>query len=167
LYEDEHTRVEARDSQLILTALEPDGWSGWTLSWPQFQDAYIEATTRSGACSGLDRHGLVFRAEGSDQAYLYGLSCDGRFSLRKWDGEGFIVLLDWVPDERIQIGEGAVNRLGIMLQGERMTMYINGNLLGEIRDDTYQEGTLGLFIASLNTEGYRVLVDEIAYWDNP
>jgi hypothetical protein len=166
-YEDEHTRVEARDGELALTALNPDGWSGWSLSWPQLKNSYLEAAILPGACSGLDRYGVVVRAEGSDQAYLYGFTCDGRFSLRKWDGEEFTAVQDWIPSNAINTSPGATNRVGIMMRGDRYGLYANGSLLAEVVDQAYSEGTIGLFVASANTPAFTVRVQEVAYWDLP
>ncbi len=167
LYEDEHTRVEAQDGALALTAFNPDGWSGWSLSWPQLKDAYLEATVVAGACSGLDRYGVVVRAEGSDQAYLYGFSCDGRLSLRTWDGEAFEPVQNWTPANAIDTSPGAANRVGIMMRGDRFGLYANGSLVAEVVDGSFSEGTFGLFVASANTPAFTVQVQEVAYWDLP
>lgn len=169
LFEDEHTRVSAGDGTLVLTALNPDNWSAWTLSWARPDDFYLEATTRTGECTGLDRHGLVFRADDSDRAYLFGLSCDGRYSLRLWDGEAlaFTTLIDWTISEHVRAGSDQTNRLGVLAEGERLAVYANGHYLAEAQEDSYDEGAFGLFIASANTTSFTVWVDEVAYWNLP
>ena len=54
-----------------------------------------------------------------------------------------------------------------MANGNQLSMYANGKLIGEFQDGSHREGRFGIFIGSVNTPDVKVLVDEIAYWDLP
>ncbi len=165
LYEDDHTRVELQDGNLLLTALNPDGWSGWALSWPILSDFYLEATITPEACAGLDRYGLVFRSLEIDRAYLFGFTCDGSYALRLWDESRFIMLKNWTVSDAIHSEPGVANRIGVMAQADSLALYANGQLLTEVKDETLNEGAFGLFIGSVNTTMFKIRVEEISYWD--
>jgi hypothetical protein len=167
---DDTYSFEVKDSHLVMTAVNPDRTSWWMLTWPVISDFYLEKTAETTECSGLDQYGLMFRATKTNKGfigYLFGISCDGKYSLRRWDGEKFIRLVDWTSNEHINAGSNQVNRIGILADGAKIAMYANGNLLQEINDETHREGRFGVFVGSANTPNVKVLVDEIAYWDVP
>lgn len=170
LYEDEHVLFRVADEALRMAAFNPESWDGFMLSWPQINNFYLEMTATTNDCSGLDRYGLVARSVRTGEGYagyLFGISCDGQFSLRIWDGEAFTRLIDWTASEHIQAGSDQSNRIGIMMEGENISLYANGNLLAETTDETYEEGRIGVFVGSVNTEDFTVLVQEVAYWELP
>jgi hypothetical protein len=166
-YTDEHVRFEVKSGFLEATGIKADGWHGWTLSAGVLKDAYLEISAKTGECSGLDRYGILFRAPDPNKGYFLGLSCDGRYSLRLWDGSHFTALVDWTSNPAILSGAGQTNRLGIMMEGSDLTFYVNGVMVGEKQDSTFPEGRYGLFVASSATPGFTAQFDKVEYWDLP
>lgn len=170
LYEDQHVSFSVNNNMLKMVAFNPEHWDGFMLSWPVVSDFYLEMNVTPKKCSGLDRYGLVTRSTKTDKGYtgyLFGISCDGRYSLRAWDGEKFTTLIDWTESDFIKAGPNETNRIGFWAKGKNLSLYANGNLLGKINDDTYQEGKFGVFIGSINTTDFNVRVNEIDQWDLP
>jgi hypothetical protein len=167
LYEDDHVRFEVKEGEAVLTAFNPDFYEGWMLSWPGLSDFYLEGTFDSGNCSGRDRYGLVARSSAPADAYvgyLFGVTCNGRYSLRTWDGEEFDDVIPWTSSGLLQSGSGKTQRLGLWAKGTRLILYVDGKKLAEIQDSTYSSGKFGLFVGSVETDDLQIKVDEIAYW---
>jgi hypothetical protein len=136
----------------------------------QSADGYIEFVTETGTCSGLDQYGIVARMVGSDNGYigyLYGFSCDGKYSLRGWDGEAMTAFVNWTPSADILAGSNQVNRIGIKLDGTKISMYANGKLLKEINTDAYTQGWYGVFIGASSTANFTVTGTEFSVWELP
>jgi hypothetical protein len=167
LWEDDHTSMDIRNGQLIMTAFNPDFWNSWNFTGTRAQNFYLEITGTSEACSGRDRYGLIFRAPENDRGYLYGLSCDGHYSLWIWDGSSEIRLVDWTSSPHISAGPNQTNRIAVLARGNQISLYANGHLLADVSDGTYASGRYGVFIGSAATENYTVRIDELAFWDNP
>jgi hypothetical protein len=170
MYEDSHVGFSIAGGQMRMTSFEDDNWDGWMLTWREIGDFYLEAAFSPGSCEGLDRYGLMFRARPSAlgyTGYLFGASCDGRFSLRAWDGSSFRELVPWTASEAIPHGAGATVRLGVWAEGEQLRLYADGKLLAERSDDMSSNGLFGAFIAADRTSGFEVSVEEIAYWALP
>jgi hypothetical protein len=106
--EDTHSNMEVNDNRLEMTAFKADGFDSWALTWPNPTDFYAEMTVTSTKCSGLDRYGIIFRApQKANKGYLFGISCDGKYSLRLWDGKKFTNLVEWTSrPEQPHRGEG-------------------------------------------------------------
>ena len=85
---------------------------------PKISNFYLEIQGTSGdSCQGKDRYGLIFRAPDPNQGYLFGISCDGFYRLRAWDGEKFSGLISWRQSEYIHTGPNQTNRIGVYGKG--------------------------------------------------
>ena len=171
---DDYMAATYDDGALQLRALSEV--MGWRIASTQvLGDAYIEAVVEMGTCSTSDGYGLVFRVPEQvayNQGYFFGVTCDGKYSLRVWDGlSGENGQTTWLRypkgSEYVLKGKDAENTLGVMLVDDSITLYINGELVEQFVDDTYAEGFFGLFINRDNTENLTINVDQVSYWTNP
>lgn len=169
LYSDAHARFEIVEDGLHMTAFKPDFFNSWVLSWRKVKDLYLEASGSFGACGGRDSYGLMIRSTGGNNGYtgyLFGISCDGRYSLRSWDGESMATIVGWTTDESIQAGPEKSNRVGIWADGDKLSLYVNGEFLMQVNDTLHEdEGLFGLFVSSGQTTDFTTLVKEIAFWN--
>ena len=149
---------------------------GWRLATANsLENYYLEMTVTADACSGTDNWGIISRVPNineADQGYLFGISCDGRYFLKKWDGkvepEGkMYTLVNFKANNAIQSGANKTNRMGIMAVGNRLIMYVNGVKLEEVVDSSFSEGYFGPFVNSDSTLPLVVRIDEMAYWKDP
>ena len=86
--------------------------------------------------------------------------------LHAWNGKKLTALFDWRESSAVYIGQP--NRLGIMANGNTLTMYVNGLLVGEVEDDTYPfAGRFGLFVGTNQTPNFLVAFDDLLYWALP
>jgi len=147
---------------------------GWRIaSTNELGNAYIEATVKMGAaCSETDSYGIVFRVpknSGYNRGYFFGITCDGRYNLRMWDGLSgesgkSITLKYFTASDLINKGKNQVNRLGVMSVDDRLLLFVNGEYVDEIVDETYDLGFFGLFVNSDKTKDLTVYVDQVRYW---
>jgi hypothetical protein len=169
LGDDPYLDASIQDGKLVLTGKTT--LDGWRVTSTEVQDAYLEATTESGDCTGTDHYGLIFRVpdrHSPNEGYLLGFTCDGRYWLRSWDGENMTTLVNLTAAAAIHAGSHATNRIGVMADGDHFKLYANGTLLQEIDDSTWPDkGGFGLFIGARKTENFTTKTSEIAYWDLP
>lgn len=166
-WKDDFTQGQFKNNELVLTSI---GFDGWTVSFAKLANFYVEMTATTGNCSGMDRYGLIARVPDTfDTGYLAGLTCDGQYSLRYWDPakKKFIYLIDWTASDAIHSGSNQTNRLGLMAQGDELTVYANGHKLGSATDSRFTKGLYGPFIGHTDTEDFTIYIKEIAYWDLP
>ena len=172
----EFTSIDFSGGALKLKSLK--AMTGWRLANPAGQalgDLYLEASIKTGTCAADDQYGVIARIpvlKDADQGYLFGFTCDGRFSIRMWDGKIGVKgqmtrLIDWKANKAINAGSNQTNRLGILMIGGRMALYANGVLLGEVTNTTFGSGYFGLFIGGISTPNFNIDVDEMSYWENP
>jgi hypothetical protein len=150
--------------------------AGWRLPLVSQQtNTYIELTANSGACTGKDSYGIIFRIpvfKEPEQGYLYEVTCDGYYRLWKWDGlvkpsGQASILINWKQSATIHTGANQSNRLGVMSVGNKVTLYMNGEKLGEALDSSYPAGFFGVFVLSRTSDDYTVKFDGMKFWENP
>ena len=150
--------------------------AGWRMPLVSQQiNTYIELTANSGKCTGKDSYGIIFRVpvfKEPEQGYLYEVTCDGYYRLWKWDGKvapsgHATVLLNWKQSDAIRDGADQSNRLGVMSVGNKITLYMNGEKLGEALENSYAAGFFGVFVLSRTSDDYTVKFDAMKFWENP
>jgi hypothetical protein len=166
--EDKFTSVSIINNALTLKGLS--ALDGWRLTWPIISDFYLEATFKTGECAGTDRYGLIARvpdANSADRGYLVGVTCDGQYSLRKWDGSKMDNLIAWSASTAIHPGANQTNRVGLLAVGNQLSVYLNGILTKSVQDSAFDKGSFGLFIGANQTANFTVTVTNVSYWENP
>lgn len=166
--EDSYTSVKFEGGYMKLTAKSE--LDGWRLSWPVLTNAYLEAKFLTTDCSGSDHYGLMFSSpyeSGTDQGYLFGITCDGRYSLRKWTKPNMTALVNWTDSDAINIGDNAQNTLGVLTDDGTISLYINGEKVKELSEGAYKTGVFGIFIGMDNVENLTIWVDQVRYWATP
>jgi hypothetical protein len=170
-YDNDNTKVVMRGGALELTGLNADGWMGWSLTFSQKpQNFYLDAVFSQTACSGADIYGLVFRAPNTDSGYFFGVTCDGRYSLRARDfADGTnIAVVELTQNAAIHSGAGQTNRLAVRASGNKIELFANDTLLQEVTDSRFgSAGNFGAFVAANNTPGFTAKMEEISLWNLP
>jgi hypothetical protein len=165
LGKDYYMDLRVSDGNLVMRGLSST--TGWRITNKTLANGYIEMTGKMVDCSGIDNFGIYFRVPNGRTAssgYLYGISCDGQFSLRKWDGEDMTSIIYWKKADAINKGSNKLNRLGVMLDGDHISLYVNGEKVGSASDDDYGMGYVGIFIGAKETHDLTVMWDDLAIW---
>ncbi len=166
-----YTNASIQNGHMVLTANTTA--DGWRITWPVVSNYYLQATETTGQCNPSDRYGLMVQVPVSRSAaqtgYLYGLTCNGQYFLRRWDNNGGVYLVNPTASSAINTGDNATNRIGIAVTDNgQMALYANGQLLTQVSDSTYTgQGRFGLFVGSPNQANFTVNIDQIAYWNLP
>jgi len=156
----------------ITSLADADGWR--LANTDAFTNGYTELVFTTETCSVDDHYGIIFRVpalQAANQGYLFGVTCDGRYNLRKWDGTTgetgtMTTLIRYTNSAMLNSGSNKQNVLGVMTKGNIISLYINGELVDQITDDAYTGGYFGAFAGWEQTENFSVRVEKASYWVN-
>ena len=169
-YEDDAIIISVENGAMVFQSKKIKTGLRWRLTSRNPENLYLEGTFRTISCSGSDRYGLVLRAPtySDGYGYFYGVTCNGQYSLMRWDEEGQETILPLTPDTRILSGNGQINRLGLLAEGNHLRLYINGVLLTEITDEGIDDnGYIGAFVAAYEDAAFTVHLEDIKLWTLP
>jgi len=168
---DDYTTATLENGRMKLVALSEE--PGWRIASTEvLTDAYMEVDFEVQKCSGSDRYGIIFRVPEKvdyNQGYIFSVTCDGRYSLRLWDGltKKSIWVKYYAASDAINDGASQSNRLGVMTIENDIGLYINGEKVEVIEDETFTAGYFGVYINRDKTEKLTVFVDNAKYWLKP
>ena len=171
---DQFTSLTFKDGSMLMTGRTMD--AGWRLPvQDNVTNFYLEVTASPQMCASTDNYGIMFRIpdfRNAIKGYQLMVSCDGRFTLRRWDGSvepngKASILVAWRAADAINKGPNAVNRVGVMAVGSRLRVYINGVFLQEVLDETYDTGNFALMVNPDVTENFTVRYDDLSVWYDP
>ncbi len=167
-YEDSAAKIFVSGGAMTLTSFSTVGWRTWRVRPPSLTNTYLEGTFNTVNCSGSDQYGLVFKAPNYDTGfgYYFGVTCDGKFSLMRWDNSGNAILIPQTSEPAILQGSGQANRLGVMTAGDKITLYINGKQVKDVQDKALPDGFFGAFLGGFSGN-FTIQLDEISYWAQP
>ncbi|MBN2502787.1 MAG: hypothetical protein JXB38_18555 [Anaerolineales bacterium] len=163
VFDDNYGHMYIDGGRMIYTGRQ--AFDTWVGSYPIVDDMNMEAIITTGSeCTGSNRYGIIIRTDITDTGYLFGFTCDGLFSIRKFDGEKAKFLIEWTQSDAISTGPNVTNHLGITADDNTLMIYANGRLLGQVEDGGFYEGRFGPFVAAINSAEFTVYYEQIAYW---
>jgi uncharacterized protein YraI len=144
---------EITGGQFVMTAKGVAGIYCWANSWPKIQDFYLETTTlMPDSCVAGDNFGMLFRSPSSIDGYIFGLNCSGQYSLRRVSDTHVTDLIPPTSSDKILVGAGQVNRMGVVAFGGSYYLYGNGYYLATASDYSFMgPGDIGYYVNATTT----------------
>ncbi len=145
--------------QLNADALLRLMYEGEPFTWDNF---LAEVDTMR--VEGSGNYGLSFRYTDDEHYYLFSLR-DDTFSLRMPAADGeWEALIDWTTSDAIIDEFDEINRLGVLAQGNQITLLINDEVVAQLEDDALTEGAVGLAAGTFDEDFHEVAFDNLEIW---
>ncbi|MDE1462039.1 chitobiase/beta-hexosaminidase C-terminal domain-containing protein [Spartinivicinus poritis] len=144
------TPVEVTDPAKLGTYIQ-------YLPGKEWVDYQVEVKLRS---TDDDQVGIMFRVLDSQHYYRFGWNSSGnRRQLVKREGSNFIVL----AEDNIGYQPWATYSLKVIAKGSQLSVFINSQLIFEVNDDSYLQGTIALYSwANIGSEFSELLVTDLS-----
>lgn len=95
-----------------------------------------------------------------DKEYVFNVASNSLFNLIAYDGDSGKQKFNWTSIP-FSINLKETNRISVLAEEQKLTLYINGRLVGQYRDPTFLGGKVGL-----NLESYRAGISTVVDFDN-
>jgi hypothetical protein len=131
---------------------------------PDGSYADLEVQVEAGRAAGdQGYYGVLCRIQDADNYYYFIIRPDSYFAIGKFEDGSFSALTPggWTYHRAIRAGD-AVNHLQAECAGNQLRLSANGELLGEVRDRTFESGRSGLIAAALDERGFQAVFDNFA-----
>lgn len=151
------------DGEMLIDIAIPNAL-GWTLSNQQLDNFYLEVDTTHLAGPVAVEHGVLFRYVDPQNFYFLAISATGEFSLWRLQENEWQVIQDWTYTPAILAESGLPNTIGLLAEGEQMTILVNDEVVLETRDDTFPTGAIGLALGTFAEGGVTVAFDNLTLW---
>ncbi|GAB5492733.1 MAG: hypothetical protein Phog2KO_29480 [Phototrophicaceae bacterium] len=112
----------------------------------EYDNTIITVDTQRLSTEPNDGYGLVCRASDEENGIYFYISSDGFWRIFAFIDGRAQPFMPWTASELINQGEEANNRITAVCVDNYFALYINGELAGEARDNTFDEGAVGMSV---------------------
>ena len=143
----EEVESDYEDSEYHILVKERDWWYFvWNQRAGQFTDFTLEIDARLISGPTVSSCGLVFRiAEDGNTCYRFLVSADGYYAVGILLNDTWIDLQPWTKSAVIN-QVNSTNHLKVVCQGSQIEVYVNGQHLTSITDNSFAEGYVGVIV---------------------
>jgi hypothetical protein len=143
-----------------LIQIDVPQWFVWTTAGRSYED--VEILTSARTAGQTDNHyGAICRF--NDEAFYYfAISSDGYYAIFEHNQDGELLPLTgadmlFTP----LIGQnGADNQIRALCQGNVLSLYVNGQMLAEIKNDDLVRGDIGMAAGTVKKAGTSIWFDD-------
>lgn len=146
---DQRERFERgyQDGEYLIHLYGPH-WFAWARPGRTYDDVSVEVDAYLASGSQDNHFGVLCRHVDVGDFYYFAISADGCYAIfRRVDGGALEVLtgdkIGMSPSPAIRTG-GQTNHILAVCQGDELGLYVNGELLETVTDDTYEQGDVGI-----------------------
>lgn len=138
-----------------------ENWSAWANPSRNFTDVSISVQASKIGGDDDNEFGIICRHANVDNFYLATISSDGFYGfLTRKDGEALTLLNMENMQQSNVINQGsALNIIRLDCIGQTLSLYVNGQLVGETTDDSISDGDVGLYAGTFSVPGTDILFD--------
>jgi hypothetical protein len=159
-------RLEINQERLHAVRSGADGEFCTLLVQASSPDYYLQVNLEPPVGCVKGEFGLFFRGTREGEGSYFGRTCEGNSRVVFESRSGSGVLLAEGSAGISRILPGLPDEIGILARGDRVALYANGILLGEVQDPLYPDGAyFGLFVRSAGGSPFSAAFDNLAYWD--
>jgi hypothetical protein len=143
--------------------LHAPNWFTWAYPDQAFDDVSVEVDAYLASGSQDSHFGVLCRHVDLNSFYYFAISADGYYAIfRRVDGGDLEVLTGdgsgMVPSAVIKTGE-QTNHILAVCQGDELSLYVNGELVEAVTDDTLPQGNVGIGAGSSSDGNVRIQFD--------
>lgn len=150
---------------------QPDA-AGWALPGRLFTDVRVEVHAEKRGGDDDNFFGLMCRVQGTTGTasfYVMMISSDGYYGIGKRVEGGELALIGQPKMQfsaAINLGENS-NVLRAECEGDRLALFANEEMLGEVHDSDLNIGQIGLMVGTFDEPGTNILFDNLTIYALP
>lgn len=137
-----------------------DGSTMWGVANRSFSDVAVEVEAIPVSGPDNNDYGVICREQGDGRGYYFLISGDGYYAIAKGTDTGYDWLIDFTESSAIKQGY-ATNRIRAICDGSNLSLYVNGQLVGEASDAEFSSGDIALTATSYESEPVEVRFDNL------
>jgi serine/threonine protein kinase/uncharacterized protein YgiM (DUF1202 family) len=138
------------------------------VSWGTLEDVTwdevsVEAVISASSFDGSPvRTGLWVRVNSREDFIAFMINDEGEYRIARYE-DGYTDLVPWTYSDSIRTGDFAVNTLRIDMRGIQFDLYINGEYLAGVRDNTWEDGRVAFWGATQDILPIEFYLDYIRF----
>lgn len=133
----------------------------------EVEDVVMTVTVEQLSDSEVSGYGVMCRVDpdSTGDGYTFLVTVDGFYFAGYWEDGSFETLVEGDTND-VEEGEGEINQMTVVCVDEYFAFYVNGELLDEFEDDTFDEGYAGLAVVAFpDDDEMTAAFDNLVIWE--
>lgn len=153
------------DDQYVVE--ETSGKLVWSMNRVEYDDVVMHVEIERLSDGETSAFGMMCRVDPDNisDGYSFVVTSDGAYSVGYWDEDGYTPLHDNDFETSSDIDNDDSYEMTVVCVGEYLALYVDGDLIYEVEDDTYDEGYSGMAAISFDDDGVEVAFDNLVIWE--
>lgn len=153
------------DDQYVVE--ETSGKLVWSMNRVEYDDVVMHVEIERLSDGETSAFGMMCRVDPDNisDGYSFVVASDGAYSVGYWDEDGYTPLHDNDFETSSDIDNDDSYEMTVVCVGEYLALYVDGELIYEVEDDTYDEGYSGMAAISFDDDGVEVAFDNLVIWE--
>lgn len=137
----------------------------WVAAGLNLSEVRVEVYAMRIGQQGGDRFGVICRLTPEGDFYAFWISSQGQYGIGKTVGQEFTLLsADTLQPSSAILTGNAFNHLRADCLGNELTLTVNGQRVGSVRDETLRRGDVGLIAGSEDFPGVEIYFDNFSVY---
>ena len=156
---------EVDDDRYVMQ--EDAGLLAWGSNRTEHEDVVMHVEIERLSDGESSAFGMMCRVDPDNlsDGYSFIIASDGAYSIGYWDDDGYNPLLNDDFESSSDIDNDESYEMTIVCVGEYLALYVDGELIDEVEDDTFDEGYAGMAAISFDDDGIEVAFDNLVIWE--
>ncbi len=156
---------EVDDDRYVMQ--EDAGLLAWGSNRTEHEDVVMHVEIERLSDGESSAFGMMCRVDPDNlsDGYSFIIASDGAYSIGYWDDDGYNPLLNDDFESSSDIDNDESYGMTIVCVGEYLALYVDGELIDEVEDDTFDEGYAGMAAISFDDDGIEVAFDNLVIWE--
>ncbi len=155
------------DDDMYIVENDTDSDLVWALNLDEeYDDIVMHVEIEHLSNGDANGFGLMCRVDGDNfsDGYSFLVRNNGTYSIGYWEDSGYTSLIGDDFQRDSDIDEDDTYTMTVVCVDEYLALYIDGELIDEFEDDTYDEGLVG--VAAVNfDDGVEAAFDNLVIWE--
>ncbi|MBN1178806.1 MAG: hypothetical protein JXD18_06320 [Anaerolineae bacterium] len=150
-----------QNGEYFIEVYEPN-WFVWARPDERFSDVDVQVDARWVSGSPRAHFGVICRYRSPDDFYYFAVSADGYYAIMKFEDGASEVLTGagFLRAPVIYTGT-TLNIVRALCYEDQLTLYVNGERVASVMDDTFRRGDVGLAVGTGDEGAARVHFDNL------
>lgn len=153
-------------NELTLAIQYPNGYLYSLRNGTQLGNYYLEITANPTICRGEDEYGVLVRVSPGLDFYRFSLTCSGQTRLDKYYQGKASSPQALTFNGQVPLGAPSQTRIGVLLQGKDLTLYLNGEPQYTVHDPSLVSGGIGVFARAAGEDPVTVNFSDLQVYES-
>jgi S1-C subfamily serine protease len=118
----------------------------WSTTIGEYSDVIVEVDASVLQAAGDGDFGLICRYVDGDNFYAMEVSEDGYYAIWKYSAGDQVPIVNWEPTQLVDTSRQM--KVTAACVGDRLSLYLDGQLLAEVQDNDFSSGDAGMIIGT-------------------